>query len=162
MIQYNSFVRRRSDVVKRERHNTARETPLPIYIGMTLDAKTRSRDLVDTLHDLGLCVSYDRVLAISTSLGNSVCRQYHQDNVVCPPNLRKGIFTISAVDNIDHNTSSTTASDSFHGTGISVFQQPTAEESGIKRERIVLHQASPAMTTSLSVFSQSLTQRSPL
>ena len=37
-------------------------------------------------------------------------------DVVCPPKLRQGLFTTGAVDNIDHNPSSATAKDSFHGT----------------------------------------------
>ncbi len=36
----------------------------------------------------------------------------------------KGLFTVGALDNIDHNQSSTTAVSSFHGTGISLFQFP--------------------------------------
>ena len=95
LLQYNSFVRRRDGDGKRERHNKARETPIPIYIGLTLHVKTRSRDLVEKLHELGLSISYDRVLTISTDLGNSICRQYHQDDVVCLPSLRKGLFTSS-------------------------------------------------------------------
>jgi len=138
LMQYNSFVRRRGDL-KRNRHSTARETPLSINIGMALHAKTRSRDLVDWLHDLGLCVSYDRVLAISSSLGNAVCHQYHRDNVTCLPSLRKNISTLSAVDNIDLNPSSTAASESFHETGISLFQQPTVQHPGVIRGRVPLN-----------------------
>ena len=36
--------------------------------------------------------------------------------------MRRGLFTIAAVDNIDHNPSSATAKASFHGTGISLMQ----------------------------------------
>ena len=36
-----------------------------------------------------------------------------------------------ALDNLDHNPSSTTAQGSFHGTGISVFQFPTETNHGI-------------------------------
>jgi hypothetical protein len=39
---------------------------------------------------------------------------------------QKGLFTTSAVDNIDHNPSATTATISCHGTGISVFQHPVS------------------------------------
>ena len=35
------------------------------------------------------------------------------------------LFTTAAVDNIDHNPSSTTAKGSLHGTGISLFQHPS-------------------------------------
>jgi hypothetical protein len=49
-----------------------------------------------------------------------------KDGVVCPAILQKGLFTTSAVDNIDHNPSPTTATISCHGTGISVFQHPVS------------------------------------
>ena len=89
---------------------------------MLVHAKTRKKQLVDKLCDLGLSISYKRVLEISTSLANSVCKHYDDQNLVCPVSLEKGIFTTSAVDNIDHNPSSTTAQGSLHGTGISIFQ----------------------------------------
>lgn len=76
LLQYNTYIHRRDGDIKRERRNKSRETPLPIYVGLTVHAKTRSRELVEILHDLGMCISYDRVLAISTHLGNEVCRHY--------------------------------------------------------------------------------------
>lgn len=137
LLQYNSYLRRRGDVV-RVRRNKNRETPVSLYIGLSIHAKTRSRDLIDIMHDLGLCVSYDRVLAISTDIGSAVCRRYQEEQVVCPPNLRHDLFTLAAFDNIDHNPSSTTAHDSFHGTGISLFQHATSEAPGAARECIVI------------------------
>ena len=88
LLQYNTFARRRpgSNAIY---HMKGRETPLPIYMGLTLHAKTRKRDLVDTLFSLGLSISYDRVLEISTAMNNRVCELYMSDNVVCPPNLRE-------------------------------------------------------------------------
>ena len=100
------------------------ETPLPIYLGMLVHTKTRKRELVDLLFELCLSVSYDRVLEISTQLGHKVCQYYEIQRAVCPPQLKCGVFTTAAVDNIDHNLSSTSAQDSFHGTGISLFQHP--------------------------------------
>ena len=60
--------------------------------------------------------------------------------------LRKGLFTSSVVDNIDHNPSSTTAHDSFHGTEVSLFQQPTAQVPGVCRNRVSLGQATSTGT----------------
>jgi len=85
------------------RHNTDRETPVPTYLGLMLHGTTRKRDLVDKLHVLGLSVSYARVLQISSDFANTVCRLHEAEGVVCPPHLRKNIFTTLAVDNIDHN-----------------------------------------------------------
>ena len=88
---------------------------------------------MDTLFNLGLCISYDRVLDISTELGNKICYHYEVEKAVCPPQLKGGLFTNAAVDNIDHNPSSTSAHDSFHGTGISLFHHPDDAFTGVQR-----------------------------
>lgn len=54
------------------------------------------------MHKLGLCISYDWVMDISTDLANSVTAHLEQDGVVCPPKLRKDVFTTAGIDNIDH------------------------------------------------------------
>ena len=48
--------------------------------------------------------------------------------VVCPPTLKDGLFTVTAIDNIDHDPSSSTSQTSFHGTSISIFQCPEENE----------------------------------
>lgn len=80
-----------------------------------------------------MCISYDRVLSISTDIANSVVARYEREAVVCQSKLRKRLFTTAAVDNIDHNTCSTTSQDSFHGTAISLVQHPTSEVKGDER-----------------------------
>ncbi len=67
-------------------------------------------------------ICYQLFLDISTTIGNHVCDHYHQSQVVYPPNFCEVLFTTAAMDNIDHNPSSTTATDALHGTGISLFQ----------------------------------------
>ena len=73
-----------------------------------LHASTRKRDLIDKLHKLGLSISYDCVLQLSTELANTVCTLYEEEGVVCPPILKKDVFTTAAVDNrsqsIIHNS----------------------------------------------------------
>ena len=103
ILQYNIRARCRDKEVKRERRSKCHETTLPIYIGISVHAKTRSRDLVEALYNLRISISYDRVLAISTDLGNEVCHRYTEESAVCPSNLRLHLFTTVAVDNIDHN-----------------------------------------------------------
>ena len=56
------------------------------------------------------------MLQISTDVANSACERLEQGNVVCPPKLLGNVFATGATDYIDHNPSSTTAHDSFHGT----------------------------------------------
>lgn len=57
-----------------QRHNKDRETPLPIYLGLKLHAE-RKKGLIDTLSTLGLGISYDRVMSISSDVAHSVCKK---------------------------------------------------------------------------------------
>lgn len=129
MLIFNSHKR----IQKSNRHAKSRETPSQMYLGIVIHCQTRKRGLIDKLYKLGLSVSYDRILSVSASLTNTLCKQYQEDGYVCPPSLRLGLFTTAAVDNIDHNPSSTTAKDSFHGTGISLFQHVTTQMNGQQR-----------------------------
>ena len=94
------------------------------YIGLTIHTQTRSKKIANILFKLGIGISYDRILELENLLASAVCQHYKEEGVVCPPNLRKGLYTVGALDNIDHNPSSTTSQDSLHGTGMSIFQFP--------------------------------------
>jgi len=133
LLQYNCYARY-EEGAPTHRHSKDRDTPFPVYMGLSVFAKTRKRALVEMLHEHGLSISYDRVLEISAQLGDAVVNRYVEDGVVCPPVLKKGLFTITAMDNIDHNPTATTATTSFHGTSISVFQHPTSDNKGEKRQ----------------------------
>ena len=89
--------------------------------------------MIDTFYKLEMCISYDRFLSISTNITNSVIDRYDRDGVVCPSKLRDGIFTTGAVDNIDHNPSSASSHDSFHGTTVSLVQYPITKKPGTDR-----------------------------
>lgn len=140
LLMFNSVSKDRPETATTTsamRHSPERETPLPVYLGVVIHTKTRKKELVDMLFSLGLSISYDRVLSISTELANDICNFYETEKAVCPPQLRGGLFTTAAVDNIDYNPSSTTSHDSFHGTGISLFQHPSNEDSGVDRTSTV-------------------------
>ena len=64
LIVFNSKEKRGGTTRHNTRHNQEREPPLPIYLGVMLHTKTRRKGLVDALFELGLCISYDRVLSI--------------------------------------------------------------------------------------------------
>ena len=130
LLKFNSIKHGRRSTDGSVRHSRNQETPLPLYLGVLMHVKTRRKELVDVLCALGLSVSYDRVLRLSSDLANAVFERYEENGKVCPPNLRGQVFTTAVVDNIDHNPSSTTAVGSFHGTSISLIQHPsTTEES---------------------------------
>ena len=139
LMVFNSVKHKRSTgshIGKAVRHSLQQETPVPLYVGLAIHAATRKKRLVDKLFSLGLSVSYDRILTVLSSLASDVCELFENDNALCPLNLKHEVFTTAAVDNIDHNTSSTTSTDSFHGTGISIHQHPDPEMTGIDRSVI--------------------------
>ena len=72
-------------------------------------------------------------MKLSTCLDKKVLQHYQHNNVVCPPSLKIGEFTTAAIDSIDHNPSSKAAEESFHSTGISLFQHPTKSNHGLEQ-----------------------------
>ena len=72
LLQYHISVRQRPGSTGIYHHNT-RETPLPIYVGLVDHARLRKHDLIETLFDLGLSISYDRVLWKYPQLLATVC-----------------------------------------------------------------------------------------
>lgn len=163
LLIFNATNRKRAETTNEAtpRHKLIRETPLPLYVGLVIHAETRKKQLVDKFYRMGLSVSYDRVMQVSTDLGNGVCAMFEEEGVVCPSKLRKSLFTTGNVDNIDHDTSSRTAKSSFHGTAITLTQHPTVEASGIERNKIMIDPEAPK-TKTLSILPESYTNVQPV
>ena len=133
---------------------------MSLHLGLKVHAVTRSKTLVNILNNLGLCVSYDRVLQIQSNISNKICKHYEEEKVVCSPNLRRDLFTISAVDHIDHNPTSETAKDSFHGTAVSLMQHQTKTFSGIDRNWDIA-ESTPSSTRTINVLPSTYTTIPP-
>lgn len=140
LLMFNSVKHTLSDRSTNSLHHSRdRESPLPIYVALKIHCLTRKRRLIDIFYSLGMCVSYDRLLQITADLAQGICTRFEADQIVCPPKMRHKLFTIGAVDNIDHNPTSTTAHDSFHGTSISIIQQLSHGVTGNKRDDLVFN-----------------------
>lgn len=74
---------------------------------MKIHTETRSKKIITQFYDLGLSVSYDRVLQLESQLTTAVSENFQEKVAVVPAQLRYSVFTIGALDNIDHNPSST-------------------------------------------------------
>jgi hypothetical protein len=85
LLLFNTVKHARSGACTTARHEMTKETPLAIYLALVIHAETRKKTLVEKLHKLGLCISYDRLMQISANLGNTVCTQFAKEGVVCPP-----------------------------------------------------------------------------
>ena len=162
LIIFNSIMRSRNESTDKSRHVRSRETPLPIYTALKIHGATRDRSLVDLFYKLGMSISYDRLLSISTEITNSVIKRYEREGVVCPSKLKEGLFTTAAVDNIDHNPSSTSSHDSFHGTAISLVQHPTMEEPGIDRAVDIIDPTKTSVSKKIAQLPSSYSQVPPM
>ena len=79
-----------------------------------VQARAGKRKLADRLA-ASVSISHDCVMNLRRSISNLVCMEYQA-------NLKKNVFTIAAIDNLNHNPSSANAEFSFHGTTVSDFQ----------------------------------------
>ena len=126
LIRFNTVKQTRKETITDFRHNTKNEPALPVEIGLFLHSKTRKRKLVDAFAEEGLSISYDRVIQMREIVGDKVCKEYLENDLVCPPLLQEGAFITAAIDNLDHNPSSVEAESSVHVTTVSIFQNVTS------------------------------------
>ena len=75
------------------RHNKDREGPVPIHVALKIHSETRNQGIIDRLFGLGLCISYDRVLGISSSVANAVIQQFEAEGAVFHQVLQMQLFS---------------------------------------------------------------------
>ena len=73
-----------SDSAVKTRHILDHEPSLPIYVGLSIHHMTRSKKVIQQLYQVGVCVSYDRVLELEDWIASSVCKRFEEDGVVTP------------------------------------------------------------------------------
>ena len=119
LVRFNAVKKKRIGMSCR--HSKKNEPPLTVLIGLTVHSQTREKKITKKLYSNWLCISYDRVIEIENSITEDLCQKYKEAEIVCPPSLYSGLFTCAAIDNIDHNSSSSTSKSSFQGISISLF-----------------------------------------
>ena len=111
------------------------EPPLAVFLALKLHSQKRSKKLVELLLKYALTMLYKKVLSIKSRFAQVIADHARNNaDIVCPTNLHQGIFTVAALDNLDHNPTSHTASSPFHGIGISIFQFPSSQTPGLDQE----------------------------
>ena len=83
LLQYNCFAKYKEGAAA-QRHSRDRETPFHVHIGLSVYAKTRKKHLVELLNEHGLSIPNNRVLNISTKLGEAVINIYTDEGVSAP------------------------------------------------------------------------------
>ena len=101
LIVYNSSKKKSKNSAsdcKNVRNTLSREPPLPLYVGLKIHSLTRSRKLVEQLHNLGIAASYTRVKNVESNIADTMRKLFEADCVVCPSSLRKGLVTVGTFD----------------------------------------------------------------
>ena len=122
LIRFNSVQQKRCQNSLKIRHARTNEPPLPVLVGLLIHSKTRKKSLVERIASMGLSITYSRVTEIQDTITKQACQMFEEKQMVCPMTLKEGYFIQAAIDNLDHNPTSSTSKESFHGTGISLFQ----------------------------------------
>ena len=127
LITYHAKINRKGD---KQRHKKSQETPLMIYTGLKVFFVTRSRKLIDCLFQIGLSMSYDRVLELTNIMYQNLNKAYETHGCFFPRILKKKLFSVWLKDNVDVNPKANFAKSSYHGTSSSMIQFATDEDNG--------------------------------
>ena len=123
-----------------------------LYTSLKTHSVTRSRTLIDHLFNLGIGISYDRVLSITINIYESLRESFLTYNCFFPNVLKKGLFTVLIKDKIDVNAKSNFIQ---HGASMSIVQFVTEEEKGIDFPEINISKPSSSQPKKLLPFLQS-------
>ena len=113
-IMYNFQKNKRKKTVQSTRHFKYRETPVVCNFKVKIFSILKSKSLTEHLFMLGICIPYSRILDITKDIADHILQQYKRDKVFLPKMLRGLLFTIIAKDNVDLNSSSSTASRQYY------------------------------------------------
>ena len=120
---------RSNSTLTHQLHNT-NCTPFLPYNGLKIYSVRRNRIVVDMLYCHGLCISYERVLRVTQGLSVATLNLLKLEEAVIHSNLRTGLFTIGAKDNIDKSSRCTISKSRYHRTSVSLIQFPSTVDVG--------------------------------
>ena len=117
-----------------------KQTPFNVGLGLYIHEKTRSKELIDSLSQLNLCINYQKILRIETSIGNAVCdRIVEKNGIYVPPSVQIGHLLYFAVDNTDFRNNTCDGKNEFRGI-IATVHQPCNNNSETPMLKINPHE----------------------
>ena len=93
------------------------------------------------LFNLGLCISYDRVLEITKNIYENYRESYENNKFFFPNILKMRLFTVMLKDNIDLNSKSNFIRWHYHGTSRSMIQFKSNENEGTPFQKVDISKA---------------------
>lgn len=120
------------------RHRVEHETPFVLYKGLKMHGEARLKKQIENAHQVGMSVSYDRVMEVKRAVARAVCKRHAEDGVVLPTNMRRNVFVTYDMDNLDSHSKGNFSQDEFHGTALSATNHLSWENQGEQRDPIQL------------------------
>ena len=84
-------------------NKTKRETPFPLYVGLSLHVTDRQNGAIVTFRALGMSVSYGRVMDVRRGFARAVSKRWAEDGVVVPTDAKWKVFVTNAVGSHDES-----------------------------------------------------------
>jgi hypothetical protein len=97
-------------------------TPFHVMVAQGVHSLTRSKDLVTTLNQHGICISYKAVKKMDVDLAERIIATAGNNRVPLPPILEAASPLNGAMDNFDRNESTLAGTGSTHDTILVLFQ----------------------------------------
>ena len=103
-----------------------RETPLSVGLGLLLHQNTCSKELIDTLDNMNLSISYEEFLSVKKDI-LVVCKRKYEKKLqgALPAQISQGQMTYYAIDNTDLKIGTADGKHQLHGTAMTVCQKKT-------------------------------------
>ena len=103
-------------------HNARKKTPLHVAIAETRHDTCRSKKLINIMNHLGICISYDDMERIDTSLANRIITEAGEHRVPVAESIKSSSVIHGAMDNFDHDENSLTGIGGSHDTVLMLLQ----------------------------------------
>lgn len=114
-----------------------KKTPKQIGTGLLVHHATRSKKLVDHLHDCGDSISYDTVQRITTSIAEAQLSDFEKnDSTFIPRGIVSNKFVQFAADNLDILEETLDGKGTFHVTQMVAFQTGPGVPTSVEGTRI--------------------------
>ena len=103
-------------------HNGESKTPLHVSLTESVHDTCKSKNLIQILNRMGLCMSYDELQRIDMGLAQRTIDLAGDCRVPLPPVIQDGVMLHGAMDNYDNNESTLSGIGSSHDTIMMLFQ----------------------------------------
>ena len=103
-------------------HNGRKKVPIYIGISQSIHEEYRSKQLIQVFNRLGLCISYDELERIDSSLANEIVHSCIENKVPLSQTITSASIIEGALVNFNHNENTLSGKRSSNVTIFMVFQ----------------------------------------